>query len=412
LIEYFESFLTNNGLSDKSSLYLSNAMAAIAIIALSILAYLIARKIIVKIVYALIIKSKSNWDDVLIKNKVLETAIRIIPASVIHAAALTFPEYHVWIQRIAFCFIAFVIVQTLNKLLDSVDDIYNCYKVSKSHPIKGYLQVAKIIAYIMGIIVIVSVLIDRSPWLLLSGIGAATAILLLIFQNSIQGLVAGIQLSANDMVRLGDWIDMPQYDASGAVIEISLHTVKVQNWDKTISTIPSYSLITESFKNWRGMLEAGGRRIKQSVHIDMTYVRFCTDAMLETYKKTAYIRAYLEGREKEIAADDQTSQTDSPGKARQRQVTNLRLFRVYIEQYLKHHPNIHQEMSMMVRQLEPTDKGLPIEIYAFSNTTAWDAYEAAQADIFDHIIAMLPEFDLRVFQDPAGSDLTRLLNKA
>lgn len=214
------------------------------------------------------------------------------------------------------------------------------------------------------------------------------------------------------MVRLGDWIEMPKYDADGDVIEISLHTVKVQNWNKTISTIPAYSLITESFKNWRGMQEAGGRRIKRSLHIDMTCIRFCTDAMLGKYKKIEYIQEYLDSKEEEIAAYNKKHHIDSSSTANGRHLTNIGLFRAYIERYLKYHPNIHQGMTKLVRQLEPTDKGLPIEIYVFTNNTAWETYEAIQADIFDHIIAVLPEFDLRIFQDPSGNDLMELLNNA
>lgn len=409
MTEYFQSFLMNSGLSDESSVHLSNAMTAVVVVIVSILAYLIFKKIIVRILHAIILKSKSDLDDVLIKNKVLETAARIIPAAVIHVAAMQFPDYHIWIERIAFCFIIFIIVQTIDKLLDAIDDIYHRYEISKLRPIKGYLQVVKILVYIVGIIVIISVLIDRSPWLLLSGIGAATAVLLLVFQNSIQGLVAGIQLTANDMVRIGDWIEMSKHDANGEVIEVSLHTVKVQNWNMTISTIPTHSLITDSFKNWRGMREAGGRRIKRALYIDMKYIRFCTDEMLQRYKKIQYMQEYLEGKEKELAAYHNEHHIDPSHIGNGRHLTNIGSFRAYIERYLNKHPKIHQGMIKLVRQLEPTDKGLPIEIYVFTNTTAWNDYESIQADIFDHIIAILPAFDLRIFQNPSGNDLAEVL---
>lgn len=397
MVEFFISILLGRGWSEQTILYLSNAMALVVLAGISVLAYLVARKIIVRVAHACIKKRKAHLDEILANNKVLEFAALIVPLAVIYGASSMFAEYYVWIQRIASCFIVFVTVQTLSKLLDSVDDIYNRHRVSRVRPIKGYLQVVKIIAHSIGVIVIVSIIIDRSPWLLLSGIGAATAVLLLIFQNSIQGLVAGIQLSANDMVRLGDWIEMAKYDANGHVIEISLHTVKVQNWNKTISTIPSYSLITESFKNWRGMQEAGARRIKRCLHVDMTCVRLCTPQMLEKYQEIAYMQEYLEG---------QAGDGEIPGGA----YTNLRLFQAYFERYLTHHPGIHQGMTKLVRQLEPTSKGLPIEVYAFTSDTAWNVYEAVQSEIFDHMLAMLPAFDLRVFQDPLGSDLKKLFD--
>ena len=323
----------------------------------------------------------------------------------IHSFAPVFPSYQVWIQRIAFSYMVLVFVAALSKLLDAADDVYRSFEVSKSRPIKGYLQVLKIIAYVIGTIVIIAVLTDRSPLLLLSGIGAATAVLMLIFQNSILGLVASIQLASNNMVQIGDWIEMPKYGADGDVIDISLHTVKVQNWDKTIITIPTHALISDSFKNWKGMSEAGGRRIKRSIYIDMTSIKFCDEEMLERFKKIRYIQQYINDKTEEIEEYNKKLGIDAESLVNGRHLTNIGTFRAYIMQYLKNHPRIHKGMTQIVRQLEPTEKGLPIEIYAFTNDTAWAAYESIRPDIFDHILAVVPEFDLRLFQNPSGHDL-------
>ncbi|RCX13224.1 miniconductance mechanosensitive channel [Anaerobacterium chartisolvens] len=408
MIGAIEKYLIYYGLNEEMSLYLSNAIAAAAIILVSMLAYFIAKKVLLKVLEAFIIRSKAKWDDILIKSKLFERIIRAVPAFVIHAFAPVFPSYQVWIQRIAFCYIVFIIVFSLDKLLDIIDDIYSSFEVSRVRPIKGYLQVVKIISYVIGIIVIIGVLIDRSPLILISGIGAATAVLLLIFQSSILGLVAGIQLSANDMVRLGDWIEMPKYGADGDVIEISLHTVKVQNWDKTITTIPTHALISESFKNWRGMEESGGRRIKRAIYIDMASIKFCTEEMLERYEKITYIREYIQNKTGEIEQYNKKHNIDFSNVVNGRHLTNIGTFRAYIENYLNNHPKIHRGMIRLVRQLSPTENGLPIEIYVFARDTAWVSYEAIQADIFDHILAVIPEFDLRIFQAPSGHDLRQV----
>ena len=404
MIEFIKNLLATQGLSEEMTLSISNAVMAVIILLISTLIYLIAKKVLLRVLGTIITKSKTKLGDALLRNKVFERIIYIIPAFIIHASAPVFPAYQVWIQRIAFCYMVFVFLLALNKLFDAIDDIYRSYEVSRARPIKGYLQVLKIASYIIGIIVIIAVLIDRPPLLLLGGLGAATAVLLLIFQNSILGLVASIQLASNNMVQIGDWIEMPKYGADGDVLEISLHTVKVQNWDKTITTIPTHALIADSFKNWKGMQEAGGRRIKRSIHIDTTSIRFCDEEMLERYSKIQYIKQYIEGKLEEIKAHNDMHGIDSTNIVNGRHLTNIGTFRAYIGHYLKNHPQIHKGMLQIVRQLEPTENGLPIEIYAFTNNTAWAVYEATQADIFDHILAVVPEFDLRIFQNPSGHD--------
>jgi len=259
----------------------------------------------------------------------------------------------------------------------------------------------------LGIIALAT-LMDRSPWLLLSGLGAMTAVLLLIFRDTILGLVASVQLSSNDMVRIGDWIEMPKYGADGDVVDVTLHTVKVRNWDKTITSIPAYQLISDSFKNWRGMSESGGRRIKRAIDIDMTSVRFCDAEMLARFEKFQLITNYVQQRRQEIADYNQAHSIDTSYLINGRHMTNLGTFRAYLVAYLRSHPKIHQDMTFLIRQLPPTATGLPMEIYVFSNDQEWANYEAIQADIFDHVVSVVPLFDLRVFQSPSGYDFRGL----
>ena len=408
MIDFISKLLLSNGADESVTLYLSYAVAVVFIIFLCALTDFIIKKVILKIVRIYVGKSKSKWDDVFLEKKVFERIAHIPPIVIIHAFAPVFPLYQEWIRRIAFSLIAFMVTMVLFRVVDSADEIYRKYEVSKHRPIKGYLQVVKIFLSIAVAIVIISTLIDRSPWVLLSGFGAATAIILLIFQNSIQGFIAGIQLATNNMVRIGDWIAMPSHGADGAVIEISLHTVKVQNWDKTIVTIPPYSLISGSFINWRGMQESGGRRIKRSVNIDMTSIKFCDEEMLERFSKIQYIQEYIESRTKEIERYNKENNISEESIVNGRHMTNIGTLRAYIENYLKNHPRLSKSMLQIVRQLQPAENGLPIEIYTFTNVTGWVEYEGIQADIFDHILAIIPEFDLRIYQNPTGNDIAKL----
>lgn len=408
MIDFISNLLLSYKVDESVTLHLSYAIAVVFIIFLCALTDFIVKRVILKILRIYIGKSKSKWDDVFLEKKVFERIAHIPPVLIIHAFAPVFPVYEEWIRRIAFSLIAFIVTMVLFKVVDSADEIYKKYEVSKQRPIKGYLQVIKIFLSITVAIVIISTLIDRSPWVLLSGFGAATAIILLIFQNSIQGFIAGIQLATNNMVRIGDWISMPSHGADGAVIEISLHTVKVQNWDKTIVTIPPYSLISESFINWRGMQESGGRRIKRSVNIDMTSIKFCDEEMIERFSKIQYIQGYIQSRTEEIERHNKENNVSAESIVNGRHLTNIGTLRVYIENYLKHHPNVSKSMLQIVRQLQPAENGLPIEIYAFTSVTGWVEYEGIQADIFDHILAIIPEFDLRIYQNPTGNDIARL----
>jgi miniconductance mechanosensitive channel len=284
-------------------------------------------------------------------------------------------------------------------------------EVSKEIPIKSFIQILKVVIYFVAIIFIISAILNKTPLYFFSGLGALTAVLLLIFKDAILGFVAGIQLAANKMVSHGDWIEMPKYGADGDVLEVALTTVKVQNWDKTVTTIPTYALISESFKNWRGMQLSGGRRIKRSVYIDINTIKFCTEEMIERFSKIRYIAEYMEKKKKELAEYNAAHQLDDSVPTNKRQLTNVGTFRAYVVSYLRNHPMINQEMTFLVRQLALAEHGLPIEIYVFCKDKVWAHYEAIQSDIFDHILSIVPEFDLKVFQNPAGSDFKEYASK-
>jgi miniconductance mechanosensitive channel len=279
--------------------------------------------------------------------------------------------------------------------------------VSKTRPIKGLLQVLKIAVYIVAVIVALTDLMGQSPLVMLGGLGAMTAVFSLVFKDSILGLVAGIQLAANDMVRIGDWIEMPKYEADGVVIDISLNTVKVRNFDNTITSIPAYTLVSDAFKNWRGMKSSGARRIMRSVNIDVSSISFCSKELLERLKKSELLREYIENKQKEIDEYNRSRSLDPNAVINARRLTNIGVFRVYIQNYLKNHPGIQQDMIQLVRQLPPAEYGLPIQVYVFSNQTDWTVYENIQSDIFDHILSVVGQFELRVFQSPTGYDFNR-----
>ena len=292
--------------------------------------------------------------------------------------------------------------------MSALNRIYEADPAARQRPIKGFIQLAQIAIYILGAIIVIAALIDRSPVILLSGFGAMTAVLLIVFKDTLLSLVASIQLTSQDMIRVGDWLEMPQFGADGDVIDVALYTVTVQNWDKTITTIPTHRLITDSFKNWRGMSESGGRRIKRSINIDLNSIRVLTDEETSRFKGFALLKDYIGTKEADLQAYN--AALDDPGESgvNLRRLTNVGTFRAYIYSYLKHHPKIHDGMTLIVRQLQPGTEGLPIEVYAFSNDTDWAAYEGIQADIFDHICAIVSEFGLRLYQRPAGADLAGL----
>lgn len=299
-------------------------------------------------------------------------------------------------------------ILTLFALLNTAETLAQRTEKGRKLPLRGIFQGIKLAASILALIFAVSLLIGKSPVILLSGLGAMTAVLMLVFKDPIMGLVAGIQLSANNMLTVGDWLEMPKYGADGDVIDISLTTVKVRNWDRTITTIPTYALISDSFKNWRGMVETGGRRIMRSVFIDATSVHFLNETEIARLRKAQLLTVYMEEKLREIEQHNRERQVDPASPVNGRRLTNLGTFRAYLVHYLKAHPRIHPGLIQMVRQLAPGPNGIPLEIYAFTNTTAWVEYEGIQADIFDHIFAVLPEFGLRVYQNPTGHDMREM----
>jgi miniconductance mechanosensitive channel len=388
--------------------YLSYGIMLVCIAALCILANFISKKLFINIISHLINKNNTQWNHILLERKVFHKCSHVVPAVIIYYFSYIFPSYQHLIEKGAVCYIIIMGLLVVDSLLDAVNDIYITYDISKIKPIRGYIQVVKIILTIVCGILVIANLIGESPLILLSGIGAISAVLMLVFKDSILGLVAGVQLTANDMVRVGDWIEMPKYGADGDITDISLNTVKVQNFDKTITTIPTYALISDSFKNWRGMQRSGGRRIKRSIFIDTSSICFCTDEMLERFKSIHYLTEYILDKELEIQHYNRENNINTSIKVNGRALTNIGVFRIYIGQYLKSHSKIHQGMTCMVRQLASGETGLPLEIYAFTNDTNWIVYETVQSDIFDHIFAIAPEFGLRVFQIPTGHDVKSL----
>lgn len=403
--EYVVNLITGYGVGNAAAAVWADGFLLLGAIALSILAYYVTKKFVLRVLIKYLMSNHIAWDNILVKRNVFQRMAHLVPAIVIYNCAVLFPVHQAWVQRLAATYCILVLLFVLEALLSASDDIYRGKQISKIRPIKGYIQVAKILVFIIGIILVIANLIGKSPVILLSGFGAMTAVLLLLFKDSILGLVAGIQLASNDMVRLGDWIEMPKYGADGDVIEISLHTVKVQNWDKTVTTIPSYALVSDSFKNWRGMQDSGGRRIKRSIYIDTTSIFFCTEDMIERFKKIHFLTDYITSKQEEIADYNARHRVDTTEPVNGRHITNIGTLRAYIQNYLRSHPKVHPDLTMMVRQLQPTEHGLPLEIYAFTNDTAWVNYEAIQADVFDHILSVVPHFGLRVFQVPSGHDM-------
>lgn len=413
--EIINEWLLKTAFPESLAPQLSNLIVFGVAVILSVALYFVLKYIGLSIIKTIALKTVSNWDDIMIRQKVFQRIILLIPAMMIYNVG---PEtvsdiggLSRFVQLALQVYILFVFVSIVSAFLNAVHEIYLQYDISKLKPIKGYLQVVKIIMYIIVAILVISILVGTSPWPILTGMGAISAILLLIFKDTILGLVGSIQLSALDMVRPGDWIEMPKFNADGSVIEMNLTTVQVRNWDMTITNIPTYALISESFRNWRGMEESGGRRIKRSIQINMNSVKFCTPEMLEKFRKFHRLKDYLERKESELKEFNASLNIDDSVLVNGRRQTNLGVFRAYVKEYLKQHPKVNTDMIMLVRQLQPTQAGIPIEVYVFSADKAWVNYEDIQSDIFDHILAVIPQFELEVFQEPTGADFRKLAGK-
>ena len=410
----FKDWLISTGLDFRYVNMLNMLTLTACLLLAAIILNFLTKTIIVSVISRFIKKSTNKLDDILLEKKVFHRLSHFVPALLIYYFSdVVFYDYHQFILPVhKFTYIYMIIVgaKVINAFLKALNEIYNTLTISKNHPIKSYIQVVQIIIYLFVSILILSLLLGKSPVYLITGMGAITAVMLLVFKDPLLGLVSGIQLSSNDMIRIGDWISMPSKNADGLVTEISLITVKVQNWDKTISTIPTYSLISESFSNWRGMEESGGRRIKRSINIDMKSVKFLDETLTNKLLKVQFISEYLEKKQSEIEIYNKENNIDYSVTVNGLRLTNLGTFRVYLNEYIKKNPNIHQDMTLIVRQLQSTEKGIPLEIYAFSKIQSWEEYEAIQSDIFDHILAIIPEFDLKVFQNPSGDDFRKLIS--
>ncbi|MEI3135325.1 MAG: mechanosensitive ion channel domain-containing protein [Phocaeicola sp.] len=376
---------------DKENISWSTRLTLIALILL--ISYIITklfRHLVIPAVHKITSRTKATWDDYLFNERMMTSFCRMIPPIMFYLL-LPFvfnniPQVLDILLKGCLIYLVITTLMLVNSFLNSLYEISNEHETLRNRPLKGIYQMINLVAIGIGIILIISILIDQNAATILAGLGASAAVLMLIFKDSILGLVAGVQLSANDMLRPGDWITMPKYGADGDVLEVSLTTVKVRNFDKTITTIPPYVLVSDSFQNWRGMRETGGRRIKRSIFIDMTTVHFCSEKEKIMFASRGWID--------EAQAKPET------------QVVNLYVFRNYLQNYLREHPRTHKELMIMVRQMQPTSEGLPLEIYCFSNTTVWLEYEQIQGEIFDHILAVIPEFGLRIFQRPSGNDLS------
>ena len=384
-------WLQQLGVAEGGLLVVQRVVVIMGILLIAYVLDLICRKVVMPGVRKVTAKTQSTWDDYLLSDEVMTNVCHLIPPIVVYVLipfAFPYePNFLSLILKICTIYITLVVMKLICAFLTSLYTISSEHEKLKNHSMKGFYQMLKLIVVCIGVIIIISELISKDPIAILTGLGAGTAILMLVFQDTIKGLVAGIQLTANDMVRPGDWITMPKYGADGDVMEVSLTTVKVRNWDKTITTVPPYALVNDSFQNWRGMFDIGGRRVKRSIHIDMNTVRFCTEEELAHFKQQPWMEGFEETGKEEV---------------------NLYLFRHYLDYYLRHHPKVNQDMIMLVRQLQSTEHGMPIELYFFSANTAWVKYEALQAEVFDHVLATVHRFGLKVFQSPTGLDLQGL----
>lgn len=408
-------FLEQSGLNEEWIKPVYQFTILLFILLLAVISDYICKYTISGVIKRIVRKTKAQWDDILFDRKVLDKFAQIVPAILIYELIpAAFPKETIllgYILKGCLIYIIAVTLRFLSVLLSALLDIVSRKENLKDRPLKGLFQTFQVILFFIGSILIISIVINRSPMALFAGLGASAAILLLVFKDTIIGFVSGIQLSAHNMLRAGDWITMEKYGANGHVIEVTLNTVKVRNFDNTITTIPPYALVSDSFQNWRGMEESTGRRIKRSINIDMTSVHFCTQEMLERFKEIKLIQRYLDNKEKELSRFNEEQEIDDSVLINQYRQTNLGIFRAYLESYIARLPQINNNLTYMVRYLQPTEKGIPVELYFFSSEKSWVPYEKIQADVLDHVLAVIPEFGLKIFQSPSGSDFQSLIQK-
>jgi miniconductance mechanosensitive channel len=373
---------------------------------LSFFSYIVIRYVVLNAISRLFEKTSTKLDDILIETGFLNRISYIVPLFILYNLFNSFIGDYLIINRLLLSLIAIVIILSFNSLLNVFSDIYNRSKYSNNINLKSYFQILRLIINLLSIIIVFSIISGQSPLYLLSGLGALTAVLMLIFKDTILSFVSSIQINSNDLFKIGDWVEAPQFDADGDVIDIALHTIKIQNWDKTISIIPTHKLIDSSFKNWRGMSESGGRRIKRSINIDMNSIKFCNDELINSFKSITIISEYIDKKLSNLREHNASINKESIINGRA--LTNIGTYRAYIKAYLKNNKDIHKDMTFLVRQLSPTSNGLPLQIYVFSNNTNWIDYEEIQSDIFDHLISALDQFDLKIYQQPSGNDLSNI----
>lgn len=415
MVEFLEKWLVVQGLP---AIFVDLAVFAASLLLVFFAALLVgwtANRLLVPLLEKWVRHSSNSWDDTLVAHGFFRKLGLVLPLiTIIVVSEVLFPSQVMiaeLLRRVAMALLVVAGVRIIISFLAAAMQIYDSYDIARERSIRGYVEVLKIALWVMAVIFAGSLLADKSPWGIVSVFGGLTAVLLLVFKDTILGFVASLQISANNMVRVGDWIEMPDYGADGDVIDVSIHTVKVQNWDKTITTIPTYALVSKSVKNWRGMSESGGRRIKRALCIDVNSIRFCDDEMLARFGKYELLQDYLLAKQKELGDYNQKRRSDTGVIINGRRQTNVGVFRAYVIAYLRANPNLQQGMTFLVRHLAPTAEGLPLEIYVFSKDQVWANYEAIQADIFDHLLAAIPEFDLRLFQYPSGSDLASFMGK-
>ena len=377
----------------------------IFILSISILSYLLMRYVVLKAIFLFFKKTSNKFDDILVDSGFLNRISYAVPIIIINNLVESLIGVNELISRLLMSLILVSIVSAINSIITVITELYSQTKYSNRINLKSYFQILRLIINLLGIIILISILIGQSPLYLLSGIGALTAVLMLVFKDTILSFVSSLQITSNDLFKIGDWVEAPQFGADGDVVDIALHTVKIQNWDKTISIIPTHKLIESSFKNWRGMSDSGGRRIKRSIYIDMNSIHFCDFNEISQFKSISAISDYINEKTKEI--DEHNKTIDNNNIINGRALTNVGTYREYVKSFLRSNSNIHKDMTFLVRQLAPTEKGLPIEVYVFSNNINWIDYEGIQSDIFDHLIASLSQFNLRVYQYPSGIDLQK-----
>lgn len=412
LDSWVEILLTTLGFSDHVTPGIRLILLLSSLILISTLFFYLTKKIVLRAVYKIFKKSSFQWDDALADYRVFDRTSHIVPAILVRTfSPIIFKDFESFlplINKLTDIYIVVVGVIIFVSLLKVTEITLAKTKIFADKPVAGYFQLIRIVLYISTGILVLSVLLGKSPVYFLSAFGAISAILLLIFKDTILGFVASVQISTNDMIRVGDWVEMPKFNADGDVITINLNTVKIQNWDKTVTTVPTYYFITDSFKNWRGMQESGGRRIKRSLYINVKTVKFVDPETRERFKKYHLLTDFITKRQEEIDQFNKEHNFDTSQLINGRRMTNLGLFRRYIEAYLVNHKGINTDMTLIVRQLATEDKGIPIEIYCFTKTTAWIRYEEIQSDIFDHLYAAASFFELEIFQSPGGSDIRSL----